>query len=54
MWLGYISKEARTQRREAILDENEYYEATEGILHDAGIAEEAQVSFFTILHFKRV
>ena len=32
------SKEARTQRRQAILDENEYYEATEGILYGAGIA----------------
>ena len=33
------SKEARTQWRQVILDENEYYEATEGILYGAGIAD---------------
>ena len=27
------------QRRQAIFNENEYYEATEGILYDGGIAE---------------
>ena len=33
------SKEARTQQRQAILNENEYYEATKGILYGAGIAD---------------
>ena len=32
------SKEAKTQWKWAILDENEYYEATEGILYCADIA----------------
>ena len=32
------SKEVRTHRIQAILDENEYYEATEGIVYDASIA----------------
>ena len=33
------SKEARTQRSQDVLDENEYYEATEGILYGAGTAD---------------
>ena len=33
------SKEARTQRRNAILDENERYEEEEGIMYGAGIAD---------------
>lgn len=33
------SKEARTKRRQAILDENEHYEEDEGIMYGAGIAD---------------
>ena len=33
------SKEARTQRRQAILDENEYYKTTVDILYVADIAD---------------
>ena len=33
------SNEARIQRRQVILDENEYYEATEGILYGAVITD---------------
>ena len=43
------SKEARTQRRQAILDENEYYEATEGILYGAGIFETNEPIIMTFL-----
>ena len=33
------SEEARTQQRQAILEENEYYEAKKGIMCGAGIAD---------------
>ena len=35
------SKEARTNRRKAILDENVHFEESEGILYGAGIADSA-------------
>ena len=47
------SKEARTQRRQAILDKNECYEATEGILYGTAIADKTQVSLFDDFSFKK-
>ena len=40
-------------RRQATLDKNKYYEATEGILYGAGIADYAQVRFFHDFSFKK-